>query len=100
MKPPRLQFSLRMLLALMAVVAIELAVYRWPWVESDVSTMILGSEANGETPRTHTFERRTTYRRNWHGQAVKHGLERTLRDGKIWQETSFYEGQQHGVRRV
>ena len=100
MKPPRLQFSLRMLLVLMVIIGAGLTIFRWQWVESDLSTMVLGSEANGETPRTHTFERRTTLRRNSSGQPVKHGVEQTLRDGKIWQETTYYDGQQQGMRRA
>lgn len=100
MKPPRLQFSLRMLLVLMVLIGAGLTIFRWQWVESEISTMVLRSGANGEPPRMHTFERRTTYRRNWHGQPVKHGLEQTLRDGKIWQETTYFEGQRQGPRKA
>lgn len=56
----RLQFSLRMLLLLMAGVAAGLAIFRWPWSETTVEKDVT---------------RTTTYHRGWNGKPLKHGLE-------------------------
>ncbi len=56
----KLQFSLRGLLLLMAIVGAALAFYRWPWKETKVN----GVETIA-----------TEYRRNWNGKAVKHGVQ-------------------------
>jgi hypothetical protein len=56
----RLQFSLRMLLLLTAIVALGLTIFRWPWettiVDQDIS-------------------RTTRYRRGWNGKPLKNGPE-------------------------
>jgi hypothetical protein len=61
----RMQFSLRGLLILMAVVSVALVAYRWPW---EVFTQ------KGDR------KFRTQYRRAWNGRPVKSGLER-VEDG-------------------
>ena len=57
----RRQFSLRTLLLLMAIVAVGVAVFRWPWVETTVEDLETTS---------------TTYRRAWYFVP--------LRDGRSW----------------
>lgn len=58
----RLQFSLRAMLLLTALVGVAVVVYRWPWKEMNVSG----------------FETITTeYRRGWNGKPVKNGLQIT-----------------------
>jgi hypothetical protein len=59
----RLQFSLRMLLLLMALLAVGLAIFRWPWEE----TTIRGTD-------TSTIP----YRRGWNWQPLRHGRIRTV----------------------
>lgn len=96
--PPRfrLQFSLRMILALMAVIGVGLAVFRWPWVE----------ESNHELPtyvylRSNVwYQRRITYRRNWRAQPVKNGPQQTWYAGRLRHEAHYYEGELHGPRRL
>jgi hypothetical protein len=56
---PRLQFSLRALLLLMAVVGAGIVVYRWPWTETN-------DQADVKVE--------TTYHRGWNGKPVEHGL--------------------------
>lgn len=56
----RLQFSLRMLLLLMALVAISLAIFRWPWETSVV-----------EADLTYTMR----FHRGWNGKPLRHGLQ-------------------------
>jgi hypothetical protein len=58
----RLQFSLRMLLLLMAIIAIGLAIFRWPWEETTVGS----SETRSER-----------YRRAWDWRRLRHGQART-----------------------
>ncbi len=57
----RLQFSLRMLLLLTALVAVALAVFRWPW---EVRVFRHGNPGTTQT---------TTYHRGWTGASLKHG---------------------------
>ena len=74
----RLQFSLRMLLLLMAVIAISLAVFRWPW---KVTTVI-----DNETQTT-------TFRRAWNGLPLKHGRTWTVDNvtGRTTYEADYVE---------
>lgn len=95
----RLQFSLRMILLMMALVGVALTIYRWPWVESDFAYQTIGDEISGEKARNE-FERRITYHRDWRGRAVKHGVEQSLLNGKVWHEAHYYDGELNGRRRV
>ena len=72
----RLQFSLRGLLILMAVLGVALVIFRWPW---EVTS----------TQGTRTF--RTPYHRGWNGKPLKHGLER-VEDGKFTGNVWYDEG--------
>jgi hypothetical protein len=116
----RLQFSLRMLLLLMAVVGVGLTIFRWPWVdvEQHFETVLVqqgdsySTDPFGDRPqfvkeapppveqRKLVWERRTSYRRNWRGAAVKHGPAEFWIDGKLRNEYQYYENQLHGRRRV
>lgn len=74
----RLQFSLRALLVLMALVGVGIVVYRRPW-----------------TVEVEDKESRTTsqYRRAWNGKPVKHGVEiKQFFGGFTWHHW-FEEGQ-------
>jgi hypothetical protein len=52
-----------------------------------------------ENYRGSDYEHRTTYRRDARLKAVKNGPERHFgRDGQLWHEANFYEGQLHGPR--
>lgn len=95
----RPQFSLRMILLLMAAVGVALAIFRWPWVERDFAYHSIGDESSA-VQITQEFERRITYRRDWRGRPVKHGLEQSLRNGQVWHEANYYDGQLSGPRRV
>lgn len=75
---PRLQFSIRALLLLMAIVGVAIVVYRWPWT------------VTGETPMVTTT---TQYRRGWNGQAVKHGRETKSFFDNLHVESWFDEGE-------
>lgn len=113
----RLQFSLRMLLLLMAVVGVGLTIFRWPWVdvEQHFETVInlystdpfdgLPSRdmqaARPPVPQQKlVWEKRTSYRRNWWGDAVKHGPAEFWIDGKLRREYQYYENQLQGRLRV
>ena len=76
---PRMRFSLSTLCLLMAAVGVTLAWYRWPWTVNQ-----------RDTNRIITTE----YRRGWNGEALKHGLRRTV--GTWGDETSkewFVDGE-------
>ncbi|WP_254510536.1 toxin-antitoxin system YwqK family antitoxin [Anatilimnocola floriformis] len=94
----RLQFSLRMILLLMAAVGVGLTIYRWPWVERDFAYQSIGDDTGAST--TTVFERRVTYHRDWLGKPVRHGLSQSLRNGEVWYEANYYDGQLCGPRRV
>lgn len=75
-RPPfRWQFSLRMLLILMAVGGVALTIFRWPWEETNVS------------PGGVVVAKR--FRRGWNGIPLQHGLQqRPFADSSTEQE--FY----------
>lgn len=75
---PRLQFSIRALLLLMAVVGAGIVIYRWPWT------------VTAETPMVTTT---TQYRRGWNGKAVKHGRQTKVYFDNLSVETWFDEGE-------
>lgn len=76
--PTRLQFSIRALLVLMAVVGAGIVVYRWPWT------------VTADTPMVTTT---TQYRRGWNGKAVKHGRETKVYFDNLYVQTWFEEGE-------
>lgn len=97
----RLQLSLRTLLVLMALVGVGLAVFRWPWVETTTQEVRDKLTIDPRTSNVHyRFELRTTYRRDWRGQPVKNGPAQIWRDGQLWHDAHFYEGELNGLRRV
>src|SRR5262245_34922987 len=115
MEPPsspprrlRWQLSLRMLLFLMLLVGIGLTVFRWPWVEikqRDVVSHPLPVNPFSSAPPEkqevlYSYEQRTTFRRNWRGQPVRHGVEQFWRDGRLWHDAHYYDGDLHGPQRV
>jgi hypothetical protein len=59
-----MQFSLRGLLLSMAVVGLGLVWFRWPWVEREIFTDPLG----------YSEVRTQSFRRDWNGRRIKHGL--------------------------
>lgn len=69
-----MQYSLRGLLLSMVLIGLGLVWFRWPWVEREVFTDPLG---NSEV-------RIQTYRRDWNGEPLKHGL------SKFGQFEEFY----------
>ena len=94
--PFRLQISLRVLLIFMAAVCISLAVYRWPWEETDQHRV--GKEFfAGDVAE---FSTTSTYHRNWRGEQVLHGPQRIVRNKQLRVESHFYDGELHGPRRV
>lgn len=72
----RLQFSLRMLLLLMAGVALGLAIFRWPWSETIVEKDVA---------------RTTTYRLGWNGKPLKHGLQTVANESRQRTRDALYE---------
>src|SRR5687768_12125711 len=64
----RLQFSLRAILVLMALVGVALTIYRWPWVE----TKEIDDPVDGRVTQS------TTYRRGWRGKTNKYGLRTSI----------------------
>ncbi|WP_254507730.1 toxin-antitoxin system YwqK family antitoxin [Anatilimnocola floriformis] len=101
----RPQFTLRLLLIITAVIGIGLMVYRWPWTAETSLGKAEGWARSAEgkfLPGSKDYEivRRNVYRRDWRGQAVKHGLEQSFRNGELWQEAHYYDGVLHGPRRV
>ena len=91
----RLQFSLRVLLALMFLLGVGLAIYRWPWVETKQRQI-----GNVErAPDIADYRTITTYRRGWNGQPMRHGLEQLFRNQKLIGEANYYDGEQHGRSR-
>ena len=74
---PRLQFSLRALLLLMAIVGAAIVVYRWPWTETEVE---------------YSGTRVTTFRRGWNGKAVRHGERRHTDSHQIVDEEWYEQG--------
>jgi hypothetical protein len=84
-----LRYSLRGMLLSMALIGVGLVVFRWPWVEREVFTDPLG----------HSETRLQTYRRDWKGQPIKHGIskfansEQFFADGVlIWEAQYSPEG--------
>src|SRR6478735_5815076 len=95
----RWQFSLRALLLIMAVVCVALTVYRWPWVEITQQSPdpIPGNDPFGDvsSPRTQYL---TTYRRDWRGRPVKHGLSQYRYNDVLVDESHYYDGELHGTQ--
>ena len=82
---PRLQFSIRALLLLMAVVGVAIVVYRWPWTVTAESPMVTTT---------------TQYRRGWHGRKLKHGLETRVYFDNLCVECWFDDGELRRERTV
>lgn len=83
-QPRRLRFSLRALLLGISLIGGCLAVYRWPWEEWDPPGVLNFNAASGYYGRTVTF------RRDWRGNAVKHGPERWLgANGRVVYEALY-----------
>ena len=109
----RLQFSLRSLLVLTALIGIGIAVYRWPWVvtkieaQSDLNVyfgtfgrsneVLVCREGRWESnwlapmvldssfPATDEHRTTTIYRRGWNGAHLKNGREEVhVRNGDHW----------------
>src|SRR5690348_8894961 len=113
----RPQISLRALLLLMMLAGVGLTVYRWPWVETiqretiDLLTLSLqlqylepGADAKllplREDNPLPPYVEKTTFRRNWRGEKMKHGLTQKFSNGQLWCEQYFYEGERHGAERA
>ncbi|WP_254513995.1 toxin-antitoxin system YwqK family antitoxin [Anatilimnocola floriformis] len=86
-----LRFSLRTLLLAITLVAVAIAVYRWPWEERHLSS------SGAENPLFQEVEI-ATYRRDWRGKAVLNGPLRIQRDGRPHYLATYYEGELHGLR--
>lgn len=120
----RPQISLRTLLLLMLLAGVGLTVYRWPWVETfqrasidqlrdnphqlfaDLPDRYLqrafpyallppSTEDDPQPP----FIEKVTFRRNWRGKKIKHGLSQTFANGQLWSERHFYDGELNGSER-
>jgi hypothetical protein len=102
----RLQFSLRALLLLMAIVGSGIAIFRWPWVETTEEKLTLGAVQFGETfeyadsigkdqdrwqhvrvpilwgfvvPDSDDYRVTTTFHRSWNGTPQRNGLQQHWR---------------------
>src|SRR5689334_1095683 len=72
----RPHFTLRMLLLFMLLLAVGLAIFRWPWVE-------ITEQPNGV--------RTAQFRRGWNGRPLKHGPERIVTSAKRLSSEAFYD---------
>ncbi|WP_254512475.1 hypothetical protein [Anatilimnocola floriformis] len=87
----RPQFSLRALLLLFLVVGVGLRIYRQPWQERERSGF---SRASGYHGRT------VSYRKDWQGKPVKHGVESWYNaQGLVIYEGDYVDDQYVGFRR-
>jgi len=105
----RPQFTLRLLLLAMALFAIALGVWRWPWVEEVAAYDTQRVKPPGydedsrvawNTPVKSIATARIPFHRGWNGAPLKHGLlEAFYSDGRLMLQQPWRDGLLHGLER-